>query len=629
MRIPQELMAEHAFVAFPELQKYEHKIYFIDATIGRREIFLIRDTIELVEEIKQAHRQGKTKFFFYMFTEAVMSHIVFKIHRIAKLLNNVIPSENFFYLSGAINGEEAYEKVAQQYGFTFRISVLSAPMFHYYLRTTTYSYSLDNNTFEAKVKPKKFLCFNKLEREQRLRLLERMLEKNYVDLGYYSFESSENDNFHIIADRLDPIQFPHVIANKHKFPMRLNITEDRENPVNIIPDDLEYFKNSYFSIVNETLFYGFRSSSTHVIHHQLNAEYSSVFISEKTFKCLALKHPFVVFGRPGTLKGLHKLGFKTFSPYFNESYDDIIDDNERFDAIFNEITRLINLSDDEWLEILRNIEPILEHNHMIFINKDRHGVTENTERFFADVQPKKQLKTLDEVLLKSDCIELMPIVEVKHWSMQTATLSSGIVVEYPNYLNGGGLDMVDELVNVIRTTGKASYDRGCEWCAGFGVLGFDVLGLGLAKHMVFTDYYSEAIKNCLDTASKNNISDKVTGYISGTIKGIPNEKWDLVISNPPHVFDKEFFIETLPGGKENNYNIDNSCRLIVDQNFAIHKEFFKNIKEKLTKDADVYLIEALKDGFINEWANQAGLYVHATYPISALPHGQIFHFKLK
>jgi len=629
MRIPQELMAEHAFVAFPELQKYEHKIYFIDATIGRREIFLIRDTIELVEEIKQAHRQGKTKFFFYMFTEAVMSHIVFKIHRIAKLLHGIIPSENFFYLSGAINGEEAYEKVAQQYGFTFRISVLSAPMFHYYLRKTTYTYSLDYNTFEAKVKPKKFLCFNKLEREQRLRLLERMLEKNYVDLGYYSFESSEKDNFHIIADRLDPDQFPLIKANKDKFPLRLNITEDRTNPVNIIPDDLDYFKNSYFSIINETLFYGFRSSSTQVIHHQPNAEYSSVFISEKTFKCLALKHPFVIFGRPGMLKGLHKLGFKTFSPYIDESYDNIIDDDERFDAIFNEITRLINLSDDEWLEILRNIEPILEHNHMIFINKDRHGVTENTERFFADVQPKKQLKTLDEVLVKSDCIELMPIVEVKHWSMQTATLSSGIVVEYPNYLNGGGLDMVDELVNVIRTTGKSSYDRGCEWCAGFGVLGFDVLGLGLAKHMVFTDYYSEAIKNCLDTASKNNISDKVTGYISATIRGIPNEKWDLVISNPPHVFDKEFFIETLPGGKENNHNIENSCRLIVDQNFAIHKEFFKNIKEKLTKDADVYLIEALKDGFINEWAEQAGLYVHATYPISALPHGQIFHFKLK
>ena len=629
MRIHQDLMATHTFVAFPELKQYENDIHFIDATIGTREIFLTRDTIELVDEIKEAYSQGKTKFFFYMFTEAVMVYILFKVHRIAKLLQDIIPSENFFYLSGAINGEEAYEKIAQQYGFTFKINILSASMFHYYLRNTTYTYPLDYNTFEVKVKPKKFLCFNKLEREQRLRLLERMLKNNYVKLGYYSFESSKSNNFNIIANRLDPTRFPYIKANKHKFPLRLNIKGDRTNPVNIIPDDLEYFKNSYFSIVNETLFYGFRSSSTHAIHHQPNAEYSSVFISEKTFKCLALKHPFVIFGRPGTIKGLHKLGFKTFSPYFDESYDDIIDDDTRFDVIFNEITRLINLSDDEWLELLRNIEPILEYNHMIFINKKQHGITENPTRFFADIKPKKQLKTLDEVLVKSDCIELMPIVEVKHWSTQTSTLSSGIVVEYPNYLDGGGLNMVDELVDIIKTTGKSSYDRGCEWCAGYGVLGFDVLGLGLAKHMVFTDYYSEAIKNCLATASKNNISDKITGYISGTIKGIPNEKWDLVISNPPHVFDKEFFIETLPGGKENNYNIDNSCRLIVDQNFAIHKEFFKNIKEKLTKDADVYLIEALKDGFINEWAEQGGLYLHATYPISVLPHGQIFHFKLK
>ncbi len=629
MRISRELMAEHTFVAFPEIKQYENNIHFIDATIGRREIFLTRDTVEIVNEIKQAYSQGKTKFFFYMFTEAVMSHIVFKVHRIAKLLQDIIPSENFFYLSGAINGEEAYEKVAQRHNFTFRISILSASMFHHYLKKTTLSYEIDYNIFEVKVKPKKFLCFNKLEREQRLRLIERMLKNNYVDLGYYSFESSNSDNFNIIANRLDPTRFPYIKANKHKFPLRLNIKEDRTNPVNIIPEDLDYFKNSYFSIVNETIFYGTSSSRTNNLSHQPNAEYSSIFVSEKTFKCLALKHPFVVFGRPGFIKGLHKLGFKTFSPYIDESYDDIVDDDERFNKIFNEIDRLINLSDDEWLALLQHLEPIVEYNHGLFLDKEFHGITENPTRFFADIKPKKQLKTLNEVLLKSDYIELMPIIEIKDWSMQTRTLNSGIVVEYPTYLDGGGLEMVNELVNVIKTTGKSSYDRGCEWCAGFGVLGFDVLGLGLAKHMVFTDYFAAAIENCLATASKNNISDKVTGYISGTIRGIPNEKWDLVISNPPHVFDKEYFIETLPGGKENNHNIDNSCRLIVDQNFAIHKEFFKNIKEKLTKDADVYLIEALKDGFINEWAEQGGLYVHATYPITALPHGQIFHFKLK
>jgi hypothetical protein len=563
----------------------------------------------------------------------MLPYVIFKIHRIANLFKGAIISENFFYLSGAINGEEAYEKVVQQYNFPFRISIISASMFHLYLKQSLASYELDYDTFEVGVKPKKFLCFNKVGREQRLRLLERMLANRFVELGYYSYESagSGTENFSKFADTLNPQLYPNVRTNKHMFPLRLNITEDRSNPVNIIPDDMQYFRNSYFSIVNETLYYGYRSSYKNNLYHQLNAEYSSLFLSEKTFKCLAVKHPFIIFGRPGLIKALHKLGFKTFGPFFDESYDDIIDDNERFDALFNEITRLINLSDGEWLNILKNIEPILEHNHSLFFSKNRYGISTDIEKLFVDnvTKPKKPLKTLEQVLLKSDIIELMPLGEVKDWSMQTKNLSSGIVIDYPTHLDGGGFEMVDDLINVIKSTGKQSYTRGCEWCAGFGVLGFEVLGLGIAEHMVFTDYYNLAIQTCLENASKNNIRDKVTGHISGTIKGIPNEKWDLVISNPPHVFDREFFLETLPGGPESHRNLDNSCRLIVDQNFAIHKEFFKNIKEKLTKDADVYLIEALKDGFINEWAEKGGLYLHATYPITALPHGQIFHFKLK
>jgi methylase of polypeptide subunit release factors len=159
------------------------------------------------------------------------------------------------------------------------------------------------------------------------------------------------------------------------------------------------------------------------------------------------------------------------------------------------------------------------------------------------------------------------------------------------------------------------------------VLGYEILGMGLAKHIVFTDYYPVAIENCLENASNNHLTSHVTGYISGTIEGIPNtEKWDLVVSNPPHVADKEYFISTMP--EESDY-LENTCRLIVDQNFAIHREFFKNIKEKLTPDADVFLIEASNHDFFVEWADAGGLKLVKTYPVSFLPHGSIFHFKLK
>ena len=123
MRIPQELMAYQTFKAFPELEQYADKLHFIDASINAREVFLIRDTIEIVNEISQALLAGKTKFLFFLFSEAVLSHNVFKMHRIANLFKGAIISENFFYLTGAINGEEAYEKVAQYYNFPFRSKI--------------------------------------------------------------------------------------------------------------------------------------------------------------------------------------------------------------------------------------------------------------------------------------------------------------------------------------------------------------------------------------------------------------------------------------------------------------------------------------------------------------------------
>jgi methylase of polypeptide subunit release factors len=224
----------------------------------------------------------------------------------------------------------------------------------------------------------------------------------------------------------------------------------------------------------------------------------------------------------------------------------------------------------------------------------------------------------------------MPLPKNPDWTLQNKTLKSGIEIQFPTHLDGGGIEMVDDLISAIKKTGKPFYNRACEWCAGFGVLGFEVLGLGLTKHIVFTDYYHVAIDTCLENARKNHLINYVSGHVSGTINGIPNiEKWDLVISNPPHVYDKEYFLEHIPGGREQHHNLDNTCRLTVDQNFGIHKEFFKNIKEKLTTDADVYLIEAVVPDCFIEWAEQGGLYLHSRHPVSFLPHGGILHFKVK
>ena len=58
-------------------------------------------------------------------------------------------------------------------------------------------------------------------------------------------------------------------------------------------------------------------------------------------------HPFIVYGSPFTLKSLRELGFKTFSPFIDESYDETISPFRRMQKITKEIKRLCSMSDTE------------------------------------------------------------------------------------------------------------------------------------------------------------------------------------------------------------------------------------------------------------------------------------------
>ncbi len=72
---------------------------------------------------------------------------------------------------------------------------------------------------------------------------------------------------------------------------------------------------------------------------------------------------FLIAGQPGALKKLRGLGFKTFSDYWDESYDNIIEWTERKKALVNTIRDII-LNDvhvpDEILEYNYNV--LKEHN---------------------------------------------------------------------------------------------------------------------------------------------------------------------------------------------------------------------------------------------------------------------------
>jgi len=87
------------------------------------------------------------------------------------------------------------------------------------------------------------------------------------------------------------------------------------------------------------------------------------FVTEKTYRNIKYKKPFIIMGQHHILASLHKQGYKTFHPLIDESYDTIKDTKLRSLAVLREIVRLRQMTDDEWYRLIENCKPILEHNH--------------------------------------------------------------------------------------------------------------------------------------------------------------------------------------------------------------------------------------------------------------------------
>lgn len=106
------------------------------------------------------------------------------------------------------------------------------------------------------------------------------------------------------------------------------------------------YNTSFVEIVTETYTY---------------QHYDQVY-TEKIFKPIWHLRPFILAGGQGGLSNLRALGFETFSPWFDESYDLEPDFTARMNLIGEEISRISRLSLAECSKILADMRPVLEHN---------------------------------------------------------------------------------------------------------------------------------------------------------------------------------------------------------------------------------------------------------------------------
>jgi len=91
------------------------------------------------------------------------------------------------------------------------------------------------------------------------------------------------------------------------------------------------------------------------------------FYTEKTGKPLLSKRLFVMFAAKHHLKHLRDFGFKTFDGIIDESYDNIEDQETRYQQAWKQVEFLMNQNP---LAIYEQAECVLDHNYNHFMNTD-------------------------------------------------------------------------------------------------------------------------------------------------------------------------------------------------------------------------------------------------------------------
>jgi hypothetical protein len=135
---------------------------------------------------------------------------------------------------------------------------------------------------------------------------------------------------------------------------------DFENPYGQLSANINLNLNqtAFCQIVTETVFYD-----------------NALHLTEKIFKPIICRQPFLLLGAPGNLKYLKSYGFKTFDKWWDESYDDEIDADKRIDKVID-IINYLTKNNKDLPRIYDEMYQILDYNFNHFFSTFKKIIVE-------------------------------------------------------------------------------------------------------------------------------------------------------------------------------------------------------------------------------------------------------------
>jgi hypothetical protein len=283
---------------------------------------------------------------------------------------NFIPLNKIIYLTGCANAQALYDEWCLIKGITEtrdKMNIFSYPTSQNSLATYFKSWKPQVPEYDTDRVPEKlFLSWNRRFRAHRTAMafgLDKLglVDRSYISIGLTDPENSAMHITHTLQDHLLHA-FNITPEDKIRFVNKLPLVLDGQNDVNKMCQDFDdatrpFYQNSLISLVSET-----------------NFSENEVSLTEKSFKPVKEKHPFITVGVNGTLKAIRDMGFKTFGEFWDESYDNIVNPVERMTTILRICQQISTWNNEQIIDFRRRVKPILDHNYEVLKIEYSHVV---------------------------------------------------------------------------------------------------------------------------------------------------------------------------------------------------------------------------------------------------------------
>jgi len=218
-------------------------------------------------------------------------------------------------------------------------------------------YVKEHDLDSSKIRPHKFMCFNRqlANRTHRITLAYLALKYDLLNHSVFSFlekidEKEVFDSTQAWDTYYKNVDMQNVARHIVKIlPWEIDthlLDQSEKTNFSTHNNKKELYLNTYIHIVSETRFH----------------DGDSPFMSEKTYRPIANFQPFLYVGNYHSLRHLQDLGFKTFHPYINEDYDSEQDPEKRMAMIEQELKKLNDLTLEQVHELYYNVKDILVYN---------------------------------------------------------------------------------------------------------------------------------------------------------------------------------------------------------------------------------------------------------------------------